>query len=215
MRFVCHPVGVDPEVDGEFEFYPHSLEILQAFSLMQKRSFSTRPLGPDAQDLLDLMSSIGQAASIRGYKPHFNQVDGDSEMSLVLRGMRVQTMAVRNPGYPHHIRQVTLELAETVREDFVSVHAIDPVTLVETLLQLKEVSLVRLKEHRSRIARAFKETSYEKVASTYVEAPSARPAGTTASSLSLTYRLLMRIDCSHLWGAISIASKRRCCTTRT
>ena len=167
--FVCHPVGVDPEVDGEFEFYPHSLEILQAFSLMQKRSFSTRPLGPDAQDLLDLMSSIGQAANIRGYKPHFNQVDGDSEMSLVLRGMRVQTMAVRNPGYPHHILQVTLELAETVREDFVSVHAIDPVTLVETLLQLKEVSLVRLEEHRSRIARAFKETSYEKVASTYVE----------------------------------------------
>ena len=167
--FIVHPVGVDPEANGEFEFYPHSLEILQAFSLMQERSFSTRPLGPDAQDLLDLMSTIGQAASIRGYKSHLNQVEGDSEMNLLLHGMRVQTMAVRNPGYPHHICQVTLELAETIREDFVSVHAIDPVTLIETLLQLHEVSLARLKEHRSRFARAFFETSYEKVASTYVE----------------------------------------------
>ena len=98
--FICHPVGVDPEVNGEFEFYPHSLEILQAFSLMQKRSFSTRPLGPDAQDLLDLMSTIGQAASIRGYKPHFNQVDGDSEMSLVLRRHACPNNGGSQPGLP-------------------------------------------------------------------------------------------------------------------
>ena len=167
--FVCHHPGVDPEVNGEIEFYPHYLEILQAFSLMQERSLSTKPLGPDAQALLDLMSSIGEAASIRGFKPNVNRVDGESERNLVLLNMRVQTMAVRNPGYPHHIRQIALELAETVRDDFVDVHAIDPVRLVEALFHLKEVAMERLTEHFGRFSHAFRETSYQKVASAYME----------------------------------------------
>ena len=66
LTFLCHPVVVDPEVNGGLDFYPHYLEILQAFSLMQERSLSPRPLGPDAEELLDLMGSIGPAASIRG-----------------------------------------------------------------------------------------------------------------------------------------------------
>ena len=139
--FLCHPVGVDPETNGELDFYPHYLEILQAFSLMQERSLSTRPLGPDAEELLDLMGSIGPAASIRGFKANVDQVDGESERNLVLLNMRSQTMAVRNPGYPHHIRHVALELAETVRDDFADVHAIDPVQLVESLFRLKEVEV--------------------------------------------------------------------------
>ena len=167
--FVCHHPGVDPEANGEIEFYPHYLEILQAFSLMQERSLSTKPLGPDAQALLDLMSSIGEAASIRGFKPNVNRIDGESERNLVLLNMRVQTMAVRNPGYPHHIRQIALELAETVRDDFVDVHAIDPVKLVELLFHLKEVAMERLNEHFGRCSHAFRETSYQKVASAYME----------------------------------------------
>ena len=167
--FLCHPVGVDPEVNGGLDFYPHYLEILQAFSLMQERSLSTRPLGLDAEELLDLMGSIGPAASIRGFKANVDQVDGESERNLVLLNMRSQTMAVRNPGYPHHIRHVTLELAETVRDDFADVHAIDPVQLVETLFHLKEVAMDRLNEHRNRVAHAFGETSYREVAAAYVE----------------------------------------------
>ena len=167
--FVCHHPGVDPETNIEIEFYPHNLEILQAFSLMQERSLSTKPLGPDAQALLDLMSFIGEAASIRGFKPNVNQVNGESERNLVLLNMRSQTMAVRNPGYPHHIRQIALELADTVREDFVEVHAIDPVKLVESLFHLKEIAMERLKEHFGRVSHAFRETSYQKVASTYVD----------------------------------------------
>ena len=167
--FLCHHPGVDPEANGEIEFYPHYLEILQAFSLMQERSLSTKPLGPDAQALLDLMSSIGEASSMRGFKPNFNRVDGESERNFVLLNMRIQTMAVRNPGYPHHIRQIALELAETVRDDFVDVHAIDPVGLVESLFHLKEVAMERLKEHFGRLSHAFKETSYQKVASAYME----------------------------------------------
>ena len=89
--------------------------------------------------------------------------------NLVLLNMRVQTMAVRNPGYPHHIQQIALELAETVRADFVDVHAIDPVRLVESLFHLKEVATERLKEHFGRVSHALRETSYRKVASAYME----------------------------------------------
>ena len=71
--FLCHPAGVDPEVGVRLEFYPHHLEILQAFSLMQERTFSDRPLGPDAEKLLDVMSAIGQAESIRGFNANFDQ----------------------------------------------------------------------------------------------------------------------------------------------
>ncbi len=167
--FVCHHPDVDPEANGEIEFYPHYLEILQAFSLMRERSLSAKPLGPDAQELLDLMNSIGEAASIRGFKPNANRREGENERNHVLLNMRIQTMAVRNPGYPHHIRQIAIELAERIRDDFIDVHAIDPVKLVDSLFHLKEVVLERLEEHFGRISHAFRETSYRKVASAYVK----------------------------------------------
>ena len=43
VYFLTHPKGVDPEVTGHLDFYPHYLEILQAFSLMQDRSSSSAP----------------------------------------------------------------------------------------------------------------------------------------------------------------------------
>ena len=116
--FVCHPAGVDPEVGGGLDFHPYHLEILQAFALMQERSLSDRPLGMEAEGLLDVMSAIGQAAISRGLKANIDQVEGERERNFVLSNIRTQTMAVRNPGYPHHLHRITRDLAATVREDF-------------------------------------------------------------------------------------------------
>ena len=44
VYFLAHPEGIDPEAQGSLDFYPHYLEILQAFSLMQERSFLSKPL---------------------------------------------------------------------------------------------------------------------------------------------------------------------------
>ena len=167
--FLCHPAGVDPEANGGLDFYPHYLEILQAFSLMQERSFSARPLGPCAEELRDLMGAIGQAASLLGFKANVDQVYGESERNLVLLNMRSQTMAVRNPGYPHHIRHIALDLAETVREDFADGHRVDPVRLVDALFRLPEIAVTRLTEHLRRVADSYREGSYQKVASSYVD----------------------------------------------
>lgn len=168
--FLCHPAGVDPEVSGEMEFYPHHLEILQAFSLMQERTFSPRSLGPDAGELFDVMSTIGQATSIRGLKSFADQVEGGSEWELVLSSVRTQTMAVRNPGYPQHIHQIAHNLAETVREDFVGVYGIDPVRLADVLFRLPEIAMARLNDHRKRVVGFYHEKTYQGVASSYLEA---------------------------------------------
>ena len=167
--FVCHPAGVDPEVGGGLDFHPYHLEILQAFALMQERSLSDRPLGLEAEGLLDVMCAIGQAAINRGLKAHIDQVEGESEWNFVLSSIRTQTMAVRNPGYPQHIHRITRDLAETVREDFVDVHGIDPIRLVDALFRLPEVASTRLNEHFERVAHFYREMSYRAVATSYLE----------------------------------------------
>ena len=167
--FVCHPAGVDPEVSGGLDFYLYHLEILQAFSLMQERSFSDRPLGPDAEGLLDVMGTIGQVASIRGFKANVDQIEGESEWNFVLSNMRTQTMAVRNPGYPQHIQQIVRDLAETIREDFAGVHGVDPVRLVDALFHLPEIAMARLNDHREGVAHFYHEKSCQAVATSYLE----------------------------------------------
>ena len=167
--FLCHPAGVDPELGGGLDFHPYHLEILQAFALMQERSLSDRPLGLEAAGLLDVMCAIGQAAINRGLKANIDQVEGESESNFVLSNIRTQTMAVRNPGYPHHIHRITRDLAETVREDFVDVHGIDPIRLVDALFRLPEVASTRLNEHFERVAHFYREKSYQAVATAYVE----------------------------------------------
>ena len=168
--FVCHPAGVDPELGGMLEFYPHHLEILQAFSLMQERTSSDRPLGPNADELLDVMGAIEQAASFRGFKANVDQVEGESKRNLVLSSMRAQTRAVRNPGYPQHIHQIARDLAATVREDFAGVHGVDPVRLVDALFHLPEIAMARLNDHRQRVVCFYRETTFQGVASSYLEA---------------------------------------------
>ena len=167
--FVCHPAGVDSEVGGGLDFHPYHLEILQAFALMQERSLSDRPLGMEAEGLLDVMSGIGQAAINRGLKANIDQVEGESERNFVLSNIRTQTVAVRNPGYPHHIHRITRDLAKTVREDFVDVHGIDPIRLVDALFHLPEMASTRLNEHFARVAHFYREKSYQAVATLYVE----------------------------------------------
>ena len=143
--FASHPAGVDPEVSGGLDFHPHHLEILQAFSLMQERSFPDSPLGPDSAGLLDVMGTIGHAAILRGLKANVDQTAGESKWNLVLSNMRTQTMSVRNPGYPHHIQKIARDLAETTRDDFAGVHGVDPVQLVDALFQLPEIAKGRLR----------------------------------------------------------------------
>ena len=65
IYFLSSPEGIDPEAEGELDFYPFYLEILQAFALIQNRTFSPEPLKNNAYQLLKEINEIGQAMRMR------------------------------------------------------------------------------------------------------------------------------------------------------
>ena len=167
--FLAHPEGIDPEAQGSLDFYPHYLEMLQAFSLMQERSFLSKPLGEGAGDLLDLMGRVGNAISLRGMGNPSDLTDEELHQRDVLLNIRHQTTAVRNWAQPQHGRKVVHALAETVRQDFISLYGVNLVTFMDALLRLSETADDRFNQHISRVRHFYQQSSYQRVASSYVE----------------------------------------------
>ncbi len=167
--FLTHPEGIDPEAKGWLDFYPHYLEILQAFSLMQDRSSSPFPLQKDADRLRQLMGTIGQAISFRTMKELFDRPQEEIEQYEFLWKTRMQTTAVRNWGYPQHMRKVTHALAETIRDEFTDLYQVDPVRFVDSLFDLAEMTEYRLNQHRDRVRAFWHQHNYNEVASSYIQ----------------------------------------------
>ena len=167
--FLSRPEGVDPEVKGHLDFYAHYLEILQAFSLMQDRSFTSEPLGPEAGELLDLMGAIGDAIQWRLMGTRGDLTDEEIHQHFVLQGIRTQTTAVRNWAYLHHMCEVGQALANTVRSAFIDLHGVDPVKLMETLLNLARTSEDRVNQHIDRVRSFYLQRSLQEVAAAYVD----------------------------------------------
>ena len=167
--FLAHPEGIDPEAQGSLDFYPHYLEILQAFSLMQERSFLSKPLAERAEDLMDLMGNVGNAISLRGMENPGDLTDEELHQRQVLRSIRTQTAAVRNWAQPLHMRRVIHALGETVRQDFISLYGVDPIAFMDALLRLSEIADDRLNQHIARVRHFYQQSSYQRVASSYAE----------------------------------------------
>ena len=123
--FVGHPAGVDPELSGGLDFHPYHLEILQAFSADAGTLTLGPSLGLEAERLLERDEHHWQAAIIRGLKANIDQIEGERKRNSVLSSMRTQTMAVRNQATHNTFKKIAHDLAETIREDFTSVHGVD------------------------------------------------------------------------------------------
>ena len=167
--FLSRPEGVDPELKGHLDFYAHYLEILQAFSLMQGRSFTSEPLDQEASELLDSMGTIGDAIQWRLMGTLGDLTDEEIHQHFVLQGIRTQTTAVRNWAYLHHMCEVGQALADTVRSDFIDLHGVDPVKLMETLLNLARTSEDRVNQHIDRVRSFYLQRSLQEVAASYVD----------------------------------------------
>ena len=168
--FLSRPEGVDPELKGHLDFYAHYLEMLQAFSVMQDRSFASEPLGQEAERLLDSMGEIGDAIQWRLMGNIGNLTDEEIQQRFVLQGIRTQTTAVRNWAYLNHMREVSQALANTVRSDFIDLHGVDPVKLMETLLNLARTSEDRVNQHLSRVRSFYLQQTPQKIGESYVDA---------------------------------------------
>lgn len=169
VYFLSRPEGVDPELKGHLDFYAHYLEILQAFSLMQDRSFTPKPIGQEAGELLDSMGVIGDAIQWRLMGTLGDLSDEEIHQHFVLQGIRTQTTAVRNWAYRHHMCEVSQALAFTVRSDFIDLHGVDPIKLIETLLNLARTSEVRVNQHIDRVRRFYLQRSLQEVAAAFVD----------------------------------------------
>lgn len=168
--FLTRPEGVDPEIKGHLDFYGHYLEILQAFSLMQDRSFASKPLGQEAGALLDLMGSIGHAMQWRGMGDLIDFTEEQIQQRFVLQGIRTQTSGVRNWGYLGHMCEVGQSLGDTVRSEFIDLHGTDPVKVMEALFNLAKASEGRVNEHLGKVRSFYQRRSVQEVAASYVDA---------------------------------------------
>ena len=168
--YLSHPEGTDPEMQGSLDFYPFYLEILQAFALMQERSFSSKPLDREAYELLDLMGAVGDAIAMRSWKDLGEASQEEIRQWHVLMTMRTQTTAIRNWAYPQHIRKVTYDLAETVRYEFMEKWGVDPVKVLDVLFGIAAIAQDRLNEHLARIRSFYHQHSYQQVVQSYVKA---------------------------------------------
>ena len=169
LYFLTYPEGVDPEVTGRLDFYPFYLEILQAFCLMQERSFQPKPLHEEAGKLLDVMGKIGDAVQFRGMGGLVGLTDEEMIQHFLVDRMRSQTAGIRNWGYATHMRKVVHSLALEVQVEFKNFYGVDPARLMVTLLNLLEIAQGRVGNHIHEIRRFHAQHSYQDVAKVYVD----------------------------------------------
>ena len=166
--FLSHPKGVDPESKGWLDFYPHYLEVLQAFALARPRCTSLKSLYQEADDLLQLMQAIGAAAVYRNMDNPTRLSDEEKWQRTVLSKIRHQTMAVRNWAYPQHMLRVIHALGHTVRQDFLESHHVDLVQFVDSLFRLAQLVDDRINQHRDKVRLFFNQHDPHAVVSSYV-----------------------------------------------
>ena len=167
LYFLSQPEGIDAEVMGKLDFYPHYLEILQAFSLMQDRSFSVQPLGAEADNLHAHMQTMGDAMVMRTIDLGENLKDEELRKRQLLETMRGETASIRNWAYSSYMRKVTHDLANTIGQEFTTLYGVDPSRFTDTLLRLAELADNKLNEHLDRTRAFFRLKNYQDVASSY------------------------------------------------
>ncbi len=172
-----HPEGVDPEATGEMAFYPHYLEILQAFSLTQERHVSLEPLMQDGDRLVEDMREIGRATQLRWLDvPPAIDTDQEFAAYMLRTEMMANTTAVRNWAYFHQMKRITGDLASKVDKPFKARYGVKASTLIDLLFGLIEVVQERANEHRQKVADFLKKDDYRDVIRTYHNAfPASTP----------------------------------------
>lgn len=158
VYFLSHPEGIDPETEGYLDFYPHYLEIMQAFALMQERSFSPKPLLDEVETLRQEMKEIGIAMQLRGLAIPESVLTDDELLRHHLQwSMRHQTAAVRNWGYYYQMKRIARSLGGLVKERFAEIYDLDPGRLIDTIFRIVDVANNKLNTHLRKI-RSFTKT---------------------------------------------------------
>src|SRR5690606_23807012 len=104
---------------GYLEFPFHYLEILQAFALVQPRSYSGKPLLDEVYTFKKTMQQIGKLALWKMFHLPENVSTIEQVNAYRIRiEMMSHTTAVRNWAYHHQMTKVTRDLAEKIKDEF-------------------------------------------------------------------------------------------------
>ena len=163
--------GTDPEAAGKLEFFPHYLEIMQAFALYQPRSLNLTALGADMDRLKSEMSEIGQVMSIR-YLAIPEAITTEDELNAyhLRTEMMMATTAVRNWAYPHQMQRVVLDLAMAIHAEFLDKYKVDPVAFFTMMFRLADERSGLLNSHISRLRNVFGKKHHREIVASYNDA---------------------------------------------
>ncbi len=157
VYFCSHPEGIDPEATGEEKFHPFFLEILQAFSLINKRTFGGKPLLGDAEKLYKEMREIGELISMRHLDiPASLNSEEDINAYRLRTDMISHTTAVRNWAYFHQMKRITNDIATLIDSDFKDIYGVSAVNLVKIFFDLCDQRNDLLNEHLSKVRGFYK-----------------------------------------------------------
>ncbi|HUM50763.1 MAG TPA: hypothetical protein PK431_03070 [Chitinophagales bacterium] len=169
--FMTHEEGIDPEIQGEDLFYPHYLEILQAFALMRERTIDAKPLLDNVYELKKDMQKIGELMMLRTLEiPNNISTDEELEAYKLRMDMITHTTAIRNWAYYSQMKKVILDLAETIKANFLELYRIDLPDFINMLFSLSEEKTEQINEHRRKIRSFVIKTTYQEVFKAYHEA---------------------------------------------
>lgn len=169
--YISSPEGIDPEAIGTLEFYCHYLEIMQALSLYQKRSYSLKPLMSDAEKLKKEMIKLGDSMQFRLLKiPEEYKTDDEIFAYKLRTDIMGNTIAVRNWAYFFQIKRVIRDLSSLIKDEFEKIYGINPVKFMELLFELAEERNILLNKHLAKTRSFVRKKNHKAMIDAYNKA---------------------------------------------
>jgi hypothetical protein len=135
---------------GREPLHQHHAELLQALILQHPQTaFAWMPTFPDLPAFVDLVDLASRMFLVRRIGPADDRQDG--ERRRIQEGIRLETQSVRNWGYPHQMRRITVDLFGPLDERIQTAFGVRVVDLMEMRRRIVELAYGRIAEHLRRI----------------------------------------------------------------
>jgi len=136
--------GSSVEWESENPLLQHHVELLQALTLRHDwNSFGFQLI--DLEKVEVTLKSVSQAFYLKRLADVSKDADNSKRTDRAVReSIRIQTQAVRNWGYPHHMRRLICEMLTPLDPKFISKLGIPGTAIVEWLFHFSDVFAGRL-----------------------------------------------------------------------
>lgn len=157
--YLAQPAGVTPEWQEEEPVLQHHVELIQSLALKHKPAEFRREF-PE----IDQISTLAKLVCDQFWLRRQKDVSADQPESERLKvafheSLRVHAQAVRNWGYPQHIRTILTDLWTPLNKQFEQVWGVKPTSLIAMMFGLIEQSEEKLHQHRKALRSVVRQKS--------------------------------------------------------